>query len=273
MAAVVLLAAASGIRGQISGGQPSFEVASVKPAPPPDGTPQTRIDVHGGPGTDDPGRFTAQSFDLTRLVMKAYGIDRDRLSAPGWMDTTRFNIAATIPPGTTPERFKQMLQNLLADRFKLAVHFDKKEMQIYELTVAKNGPKMKPSVDDPAVEPAMPDRPRLFTNKMQAGKVTMEEFAHSLSIAVRQTVVDATGLKGRYDAGLFWVGTAAVAGRGRDGGLPSPDGNAPPQVADPARGPDIFDALRTQLGLELKQKKGPVDIVVIDHAEKVPTEN
>jgi uncharacterized protein (TIGR03435 family) len=205
--------------------------------------------------------------------MKAYGIDRDRISAPGWMDTTRFNVAATIPAGTTPEQFKLMLQNLLADRFKLAVHLDKKEMQIYELTVAKNGPKMKTSVDDPAVEPAMPERPRLFTNKMQAGKVTMEEFAQSLSSAMRQTVLDATGLKGKYDAGLYWIGTGAGMGRGRDGGFPSPDGNAPPQVADPARGPDIFDALRTQLGLELKQKKGPVDIVVIDHAEKVPTEN
>jgi uncharacterized protein (TIGR03435 family) len=274
VATAILVAVASALHGQPPGEKPSFEVASVKPAPPPDGTPQTRVNVRGGPGTDSPGQFTCQNCGLALLVTQAYGLNRIRLSGPDWIYSTRFHVAAKIPEGTTREQFPLMLQNLLADRFKLTAHFEKKEMQAYELTVAKGGPKMKPSSEDSAVPPTPPaDQPRFFTSKIDTGKTTMESLASTLATPLGAPVQDATGLKGRYDVTLFWVGTRAVMGRGRAGGFPSPDGNVPPPGPDPDRGPDIFDAVRTQLGLELKQKKGPVDILVIDHAEKVPTEN
>jgi len=257
-------------------GQASFEVASVKPS----GAP-ARMETRGGPGTEDPGLFTCLNCPFAFLVNRAYGLDRIRVSGPDWMRTTRFDIAAKIPsetqklsPAQGDEQLKLMLQNLLSERFKLAAHFERKEMDLYEITVAKNGPKIHQSSDDPKVPASPPpagSQPRIFTNKLGTGKTTMEDLTHFLATELSAPVVDASGLKGKYDVTLFWIGTGG--GRGRL--VPPPaDPTAPPGAGDrPLPGPDIFEAVRTQLGLELKQKKGPVDILVIDHAEKVPTEN
>lgn len=258
-----------------------FEVAAVKPAPPPpDGIPGPR-DMRGGPGTEDRGQFTCLNCPLVLLVMRAYGLDRIRVSGPDWVRTTRFDIAAKIPsetqklpPAEGDEQFKLMLQNLLAERFKLAAHFEKKQMELYELTVAKGGPKMTQSSDDPTV-PAKPppeaSRPTFYTTTFPTGKRTMAMLAQTLSMPLNAPVVDATGLEGTFDVTLFFRGTRAV--RGGASRLAS-DRNTPLGTGDrPLPGPDIFEAVREQLGLELERKKGPVDILVIDHAEKVPTEN
>jgi uncharacterized protein (TIGR03435 family) len=167
-----------------------------------------------------------------------------------------------------------MLQSLLAERFKLSAHFEKRQMPLYELTVAKGGPKMTPSSGDPDV-PAKPppeaNRPTLYTTIFPTAKRSMAMLAMTLSTPLNAPVVDATGLEGTFDVTLFFRGTLAVRGGGSS--LAS-DGNTPLGSGDrPSQGPDVFEALREQLGLELRQKKGPVDILVIDHAEKVPTEN
>lgn len=95
--------------------QPTFEVASVRPSK----LATSYSDAVGGPGTKDPGRFTATNVALTSLVMRAYDLHgQDRLSKPAWIDTAKFDVAANVPPGTTEEQFREMLQNLLAERFR-----------------------------------------------------------------------------------------------------------------------------------------------------------
>lgn len=250
----------------------SFEVASIKPSPPPDRERGMRVGVSGGPGTADPGRYTTQNLDLANLITIAWGILPYRLSAPDWLHEARFDLAATLPAGATREQFQLMLQNLLKDRFKLTVHNDKKEMQAYELTVAKNGPKLQTSPVDPTPDPPMTRSPpslgpdgfpvlpagRARASTTMNGKArtrfadaSMEDLVENLSVQLGQPVTDSTGLKGKYDFTLSWV-------RG------GPDADS---------GPTLFGAVQDQLGLKLTSTKAPVDILVVDHIEKTPTEN
>jgi uncharacterized protein (TIGR03435 family) len=153
-----------------------------------------------------------------------------------------------------------MLQNLLIDRFRLMSHRDKKELQVYELVVAKNGPKLKATPIDPAVPndglkpphpiPTLPPGFRGPVN-VTLDKVTMEPLANDLGGLLGQPVVDATGLAGIYSINLHVF-----------------LGPSPPLGAE-----DVFEALQEQLGLTLIQKKRLIDIVVIDHIERTPTEN
>ena len=236
--------------------------------------------------TPDPVRFTVENLDLKNLVTMAYGIEHYQLTAPDWMQSTRFDIVAKVPEGSTREQFRLMLQSLLAERFKLTVHREQKDMQAYELTVGKNGPKMRESADTPTGvgPPAPAERPKTQLDKdgfpaLPAGnfpsmimmkdrarwrvaKMSMEEFAGRLAVQVGRPVSDATGLKGKYDFTLSWV-TAPARPPSADGTVPAPDD----------AGPTIFGALQEQLGLKLDSKKVAVDMLVVDHMEKVPAEN
>ncbi len=252
---------------------PQFEVASIKPSPPPTGK-NVIVRSRGGPGSRDPDLFVCENCSISELVTRALGIRNYQLSGPDWIQSARFNISAKIPPGSTREQFRLMLQNLLAERFKMAFHRDKKPMQTYELVVMKNGPKFKPSGQAPAPDGDAPRQPgpsktdangfpvlakgkgvsiAVTDNRvtMHDGGATMPDFAERLADELTQPVTDATGLNGKYDITLSWV-----EGAGPD----SP-------------GPTLFQALQEQLGLKLEPKKGMVDIVVIDHLEKTPTEN
>lgn len=278
VAVTTLLVFASVAYGQTADHQPAFEVVSIRPAPPPDPRGMT-VGSHGGPGTDDPGLFICENCDLSGVVSWAYGIEGFQLSAPDWMRDQRFNLSAKVPLGATKEQFKLMLQNMLAERFKLSVHFDKKEMQRSELVVAKGGPKLKESAIAPPPKedgadpkpPEKPAEPKSFMAKngypavtgegmamgygrarMVYPRQTVEFLAGMLSGQLHHPVTNATGLSGKYDIALFWDM------RG---------------TSDPDAGPTLEAALQSQLGLKLEQKKGRVDIVVVDHAEKVPTEN
>ena len=234
-------------RAQTPDGQPSFEVASIKAVPPPEPGKPFMIGTRGGPGTPDPGRFTCNSCNLTMLITQAYGVAGYQLSTPGSMNDGRFDVTAKVPEGTTKDQFKLMLQNLLAERFKLTVHREMKDAQIYELVVAKGGPKMKESAEEPAKKsddappppppgargplpmgkdgfPVLPPgRTAMFTGmgraRRQAQRESMEDLAKMLSNQLGKPVTDSTGLMGKYDFTLTWVG-------GRDGsgmaGLPPP---------------------------------------------------
>jgi uncharacterized protein (TIGR03435 family) len=212
------------------------------------------------------------------------------------MENAHFNVSAKIPPGTTREDLRLMEQDLLVKRFKLAVHFDKKEMQIFELTVGKNGPKLKES---PAPEKAVgvaPLTPLDFTKvqhdkdgfpvmprriggmsmlmnpngliRIQANDETMEQFASMLTARLGKPVADLTGLEGIYDITLTCdpesMGLAPNKTGAADAASPTPD-------VEPA--PTLMQALQQQLGLKLEQKKGPVDVLAIDHSEKSPIGN
>jgi uncharacterized protein (TIGR03435 family) len=275
--------------------QPTFEVASVKPANPPAVGPH-HVGCNGGPDSRDPGLLTCENMSTYNLLTMAYDVMRFRISGPDWMDSTLFDITARIPPGTTRERLRLMEQNLLAERFKLALHHEKKEMDTYEMAVAKNGPKLKesappPKGDDPAqAKPAwgplklgtdgfpvlppnsnvmaimMPGRAR----RQQFGE-TIDHFAQFLSSSLGRPVTDATGLTGKYDIVLSWATDMGLDGRPlvRPVGTPSSEGNPP----DPSESlPTLIQAVQS-LGLKLEPKKGLVDILVIDHIEKTPVEN
>ncbi|MGD0868828.1 MAG: TIGR03435 family protein [Bryobacteraceae bacterium] len=269
--------ACSAALGQTVGGHPSFEVASVKPlaefprmVP---GGPEIRYGCFGGPGSSAPGRFWCNATSLRQLVVSAYHLKPYQLTLPAWMGLTYYDIAARIPAGSTAEQFRFMQQNLLAERFKMTVHFDKKEVPVYELKVAKGGPKCKETTTEPPSE----DRDVIGEYLEEGGRVrhtakqTMEELAAYLTIRLRQPVFDATGLTATYDIVLNFVQEPS------DRGLPwgaaaSSDGGVGP-ASDPAGGPTLIGAVQSQLGLKLEAKKGTIDVLVIDHAEKVPTEN
>jgi uncharacterized protein (TIGR03435 family) len=256
----------------------NFEVASFKPAQPPTGG-AFRSGVFGGPGKGDPVRISYSYMTLARLVMEAYGVNDSQLSGPDWINTTRFDIVANIPPGTTKEQVPIMLQNLLAERIKLKVHREPRAMTVYELTIASGGPKLRAVGDESMSEGGISGQPRLSAKdgfpeipagqngemqidgraRWHAHDATMQDLAKVLAREVHAQVTDATGLGGRYDMSLFWVTAEAARGSG--------------ESADTIAGPTLFAAVSNQLGLRLVAKKGPVDMLIVDSAEKVPSEN
>ena len=253
--------------------------------------------MHGGPGTADPERLTWSGATIQALLMSAYGVKADQISGPGWIESERYDIEAKVPPGATKAQFSLMLQNLLADRFKLALHKDAKEFSVYELTVAKDGLKMKPSPPDPDFKPPAEgtragtgglDRdgfPILLPGERAVGHFgngmvrstyrmySMPEFATGLESMINMAtgtsafdpvhVMDSTGIAGQYDFKLEFVGEMVLPGRAAQG-TPADPGSA---------GPSLFTALEKQLGLKLEHHKQPLDVLVIDHVEKMPTSN
>jgi uncharacterized protein (TIGR03435 family) len=242
-----------------------FEVASVKPA-----APDARgMRCTGGPGTSDPGSLRCDNYSLSYLVMMAYNLRSFQLTAPGWMDTARFDVVARIPPGTGRRQFELMQQSLLAERFGLRVHLEKKDMTVYELAVGRSGPKLKESHEPVAGKPEATWKPpaygppvRTMTRVDRKGD-SIADLANFLSNQLGQPVTDATGLGGRYD----YVLTFLMEPGGRAAGPVASNGS------EPEFGINLIDAVRDQLGLRLEKKKGQADVLVVDHAEKVPAEN
>ena len=301
---------------QTAENSPSFEVASVKPAAPITGN-AIRVMMRGGPGSPDPGQITYSNVTVKNVVMNAYGVKGFQITGPGWLDSERYDIVAKLPRGATKAEFMVMLQNLLAERFKLTLHREKKDLPMYALVVGKNGPKLKESVDDPA--PKEGDAPKaggpaadgpppagklpmgkdgfpvlppgsggrgataiMLMNgnaRMTASKQPMAGLAEMLSGQLDLPVVDMTGLTAKYDFTLYFAPEALVGMRlgappapgppPGEGGGGVPDASAP----DAQSNPSLFTALQEQLGLKLEQRKGPVDLLVIDHLEKAPIEN
>jgi uncharacterized protein (TIGR03435 family) len=134
------------VAAQDTSAPPEFEVASVKRAEVPDGRmhmpPEMldRIGMSGGPRGKDSGRIDYTAISFKGLLDKAYDLKRDRISGPDWMSSERYTINAKIPPGTTPEQFRLMLQKLLTERFQMTVHRESKKIPVYRLKIARNGP-------------------------------------------------------------------------------------------------------------------------------------
>jgi uncharacterized protein (TIGR03435 family) len=274
-----MIASIAIILGAGAGAQtPQFEVASVRLSSDQRGL---NLSMHGGPGTEDPGLYTCENCEIWGLIDRAFDLKAYELSGPAWMRTTRLIISAKIPAGATEDQFRLMLQDLLIERFKLTFHREKKEMPAYDLVVAKNGPKIKKSPEAPPLgDPSAykpppgpskkdkdgfpiipPEDPRPMMSAMEGprwvqrfGHRSMEQLAAYVATLVERPVVDATGLKGKYDFTLKWMNERL---------LPPNDDS----------GPKIFEALQTQLGLKLESTKRMVDILVVDHIEKTPTEN
>ena len=232
-----------------------FEVASVKPTP---------ADVRGGIIHQLPGNQVYEGIGVPlRLIMTvAYTVtDRQISGGPDWVNTDRWNIEAKANRRGTSDELHDALARLLEDRFQLKLRRETRELPAYILTVDKSGPKMAAhDAEDLKHEPIAGrfQEGQLYLNGQN---VMMNYFAFFLSRALPLNVVDKTGLAGHYDVEFHYVPELPAGARG-------PDGAAPP----PADGPDIYAALRDQLGLRLEKGKGPVEYLVIEHVEK-PAEN
>ncbi|HEY2844434.1 MAG TPA: TIGR03435 family protein [Bryobacteraceae bacterium] len=292
----LLLACFSLAFGQAQGDL-TFEVASVKQTPPTEpgglvffGPPR------GGPGTSDPGQITWTNAALRNILMTAYDVQTFQITAPDWMSSERYDIRAKVPAGATKAQVNVMWQNLLKDRFGMTVHHELKEMQVQVMTVAKNGLKMKetslPPDAEPFTPPLAPPKPgglpelngsgmivsiTIIANNPSARAVakglTASEIAGKLVGLLRQPVVDKTGLTAKYDFTLEF--TPDLAGMPLP---PPPPGGAGPGPAAPAAGASdpvssIPAAVEKQLGLKLTGGKDKIDVIVVDRAEKIPTEN
>jgi uncharacterized protein (TIGR03435 family) len=236
----------------------------------------------------------------------AYGVTDSQISGgPGWLNSEKFDIEAKADDSSIAEpwklseeqrklaqdRSKRMLQALLADRFKLTLHRETKELPVYALVVAKNGPKIQQASTD-ELRPANAKEPQDFRKGppngpilkgrglfMRPGQLTgtaapLTLLAETLSNQpeLGRIVLDKTGLQGNYDFTLKWAlderQNQMFRGPG-DGGKEGPGSdNAPP----PDSGPSLFTAIQEQLGLKLESQKGPVEILIIDGAER-PSEN
>jgi uncharacterized protein (TIGR03435 family) len=315
----VLLAALLGVCGialaQTSAPLPKFEVASIRPAKP---------NARGSRLWLPPGRFTANNVTTKMLIEFAYNYKRPGialkddqiLGAPKWISSDRFDIDAKVEDLLVEQEEKKLLFNqwadqirlmvqaMLADRFKLKVSQETKELPIYVLVIAKHGPKLtKSTVQPPGPLGARPPGSgprrgpmiRISNGELTAVGVLGSDLASAISdlpgIGGRK-VVDQTGLQGRYDFTLKWTpergrmfggpgpgGPAGAGGAVTAGqGAPSPAGAGGAQsaagtpVAPDSSGPSIFTAVQQQLGLRLKPEKGPVEVLVIDHIEP-PTPN
>jgi uncharacterized protein (TIGR03435 family) len=244
---------------------PAFEVAAIKLNQ--SGSGSSHSDTNNG-------RFTATNVSLKNLMeYQAYGIPGNRiLDGPKWLDSTKFDIEAkmddsaadhlrTLAHGPRRLETQAMFQQLLADRFTLAVHWETRELPVYDLAVAKKGPKLQPTKEATEGSGTSSHNSR-SGSEFTAKGVTLPELAEALtqelSRDLGRDIIDKTEIKGRYDLTLKWTPDAGAA---TDSAASSADS-----------GPSIFTAVQEQLGLKLEPAKAPVQVLVIDHAE-MPSKN
>lgn len=233
---------------------PSFEVATIKLSPPDDQRLPT-IQIQNR-------RLLTWDKSVMNLITYAYSTNpAEVVNGPDWLDT-KYDIVGQ-PDGEgqpSQQQWHIMMQKLLAARFKLSFHREKREVAVYALVVTKNGAKLAASPGDPKGPPnlAMPGRGRF-----RGRNATMAEFAGELQAVLDRPVVDRTGISGRYDVALNW--TVDDFQSQRLSAFPSP-------VDRTTEVPDLFTAIQEQLGLRLESTKGTIDVMVIDRIER-PSEN
>ena len=227
---------------------PRFEVASVKAAA--ECTFRTGL---------NPGTLTMMGVPLAVVVLEAFQIPRERMVGPAWLEEqVCFDIVAKMPENTTKEQYRLMLQTLLAERFKFTFHKDSKLSTAYALVVDKNGAKFKES---PPPDPNNKKPPMMMIGRAPnvafKGSMTMASLARGLAGPLGGPVRDETNLKGAYDIDFVFRPET---------------GTASPEAASDPTG-SIISAVRDQLGLRLERRTEPVETLVIDRVEKVPTAN
>jgi uncharacterized protein (TIGR03435 family) len=228
---------------------PRFDVATLKAAPPPQGNYPIVL------GAINDGRLNLTNVTLNDCVKFAYDLVSDeQVSGPDWIRSRDllYDIVAVVPPGASHEQVIAMTQTLLADRMKLVLHHEQHEMKYLALVPGKDGPKM-PRADPSQERNNSGGRGHITGNSASLGLVAM-----LLSRMEHQIVVDRTGLPGEYQIKLAWEPGSAGA-------------DVAPQETSNA--PSLFVAVQEQLGLRLESRKGPLDVIVVDSAEKVPADN
>jgi len=225
---------------QVGDPSPAFDVASVKLTQyrrPLEGPSYSYVKIVS------PGRLVASNASLYECIEWAYQIKEYQFSGPEWLKSggQNYDIEGVAPPETSPVQMRLMLQKLLTERFDMKVHHESRTLPVYDLLVAKNGPKL---------EPANTDGQAGFSSaggRMVSQRATMAGFASWLSREVDHPVINKTDLTGFFAIKLEWI---------REGDSPS-----------------IFAALQEQLGLKLQAARAPVDILIVDRAQRIPTAN
>jgi uncharacterized protein (TIGR03435 family) len=240
--------------GQTPGAPLSFEVASIRPVGEP---PTTKDEYSAGFNAGMRAALSAQGLrirgqnaslidqSLRDLIRIAYGVKDYQISAPGWLAETKFDIQARMPAGASRSQASEMLRTLLGQRFHLRLHRETRKMTVYALVRIKDAPALAPSAYKSGSSSARPGR-------LQAYALTMGGFADLLAKAEGRPVVDFTGVAGLYDFDLTYT--------------------LETDATDQA-GPSLATALREKLGLRLERRQAPVEVLVVDQADKVPTEN
>ena len=249
----------STLQAQTAPAAPAFDVAAIHLH---ESQPHEHNSIWSSPSD---GHFRAENISVMALIHWAWEMPETRiLGAPGWTGTTHFNIDAASDPavdqqlkglssGAARKQKEEMVQALLAERFKLATHFETRELPIYELVAAKGGAKLGPAQESGTTINTSNGRIEV------QGANSVAILAEELSKVAGRDVVDKTGIAGRYDLKLKWT----------------PDNVTEPTLLNGVpvdSGPSLFTALEEQLGLKLEPQKGPVPVLVIDHIE-MPSAN
>lgn len=288
LAGVLVVGAAGGaaVFAQNPTSKPAFEVASVKKSPPATGGVRVVF------GSREGDRWLAENATVRILLRNAYtpefGMDGQIVGGPPWIDTDRFDIQATMAPGTSNDEMRAMVRTLLADRFQLRTHTERREMPVYALRIARSdgrlGPQMRAlTVDCDAVraargrgeKPAAPAGDtapdcttgmsirRTGISEIDSSGLTMAALVDNLARAAGRPVLDRTGLTGSFAVTLrFATEASSVSPLGGPQGVP----------LEPVDAPSLSAAVQEQLGLRLESRREPMDVLVIDSAS-APTEN
>jgi uncharacterized protein (TIGR03435 family) len=244
-----------------------FDVASVKPS---------KATSNFFRMSFTPDGVKIENGSLLMVIRAAYGLfnslDDKFLNIPGWAKTEKFDVEAKVSPADVEEYKKLtmaqrqlMMQALLADRFKLQAHRETKEQPVYQLQVMKSGSKLREAKPGEGNEAG--GSMKRSRDQLEGTGVMMSQLVSALTQTVSRTVMDKTGLTGRYDFTLHWTPD--------EEGVPvlkAADNTQPTNEVAAASGPSIFTAVQEQLGLRLEPARGPVECLVIDHVEQ-PSEN
>jgi uncharacterized protein (TIGR03435 family) len=237
-------------------GKPAFEVASITPCPP--GTPEPPMEHTGMADFISPGgRFTAKATTVKFLLEWAFGIQPEQHSGgPSWLGTDRYDVAAKADDHANQDQVKLMTQALLADRFHLQFHRESRTISAYVLTLGKTAPHLSPPKENERHALGFVPRTGLdqkVTYQVVATRYTLQQIADIFARQLGAVIVNKTGLDGEFDFTLEIV----------------PDETRP----NPRDASFLIGALREQIGLTVKYEKTPIDVMVIDGAEKVAAGN
>lgn len=239
---VLLGMLASAVSGQ------EFEVVSVKP---------NKSGSNSSSTHSDQGRVTASNVPLKNIIMMAYGIREYQLDGPPWLAAERYDVAGKSPEALPKDRQKYrdalgaMMQKMLAERFKLTIHRENRTLPVYGLVVGKNGIKVPEVPDGGSHNSSNNDR------HYEATCISLATFAEFLDRRLDLPVIDMTGLKGYYSFSFDWI----------------PDPKPGEKTDDMPSGLTMREIIQEKLGLRLEGRKAPVEVVVVDHIERTPTEN
>ena len=251
---ILLIAVHLTLTGQTqvpAGGAPTFEVASIKPNNSGSGSSSTN-------SANGLLRITNQT--LQSMIQRAYNVrDFQILGGPSWIRSDRYDVVAKSEDHANSKQTMEMLKTLLANQFQLQLHREIRQGATYSLVADKNGLSLKVAADSPdsGISSGRDSQTGRYT--MKGTRSTMDEIAASLAGRVGRPVINKTAITGKFDFELSWIPDLTVAGA---------SGDVPPD----SLGPSIFTAVQEQLGLKLESDKGEIEVLIIDKAEKPPSE-